>query len=105
MLPSLATETAAGPLVIRAVVSNDSNAGTDTNFCRHHEFLKQSGTLGCIVGSLPLHINYFLPKISVPRSLWNILTCECPSSAWAGCSGDILIDEGNFCKCLCSFGE
>lgn len=35
MLPSLATETAAGPLVVRTVVSNDSNvvqnAGTDTN--------------------------------------------------------------------------
>lgn len=64
-----------------------------------------SGTLNYIVGSLSLHINYFLPKISIPRSLWNILTCECPRSAWAGCSGDILIDEGKFCKCLCSFGK
>lgn len=55
--------------------------------------------------TFPAHLVTFPPKICVPVSLWNILTCSAPRSVWASCFREKLTDEGKFCKCLYSFEE
>lgn len=64
----------------------------------HHSALFHNQTF-------PAHVVTFPPKLCVPVSRWNILTCNALGSVWASCFREKLTDEGKFCKCLYSFEE